>query len=121
MKLNRIWRLLGVGAGNKTELKVQLSNGRNAEVKIMPDRASEVALERLRMKNCSSNCTLQLKEVGVGNESRLAYEIQAEKRARVFGLFETKMQVQAQVDAETGELIQTRKPWWAFLAYEPEE
>jgi hypothetical protein len=30
------------------------------------------------------------------------------------------MQVQAQVDAETGEIIQVNKPWWAFLAVEPE-
>jgi hypothetical protein len=31
------------------------------------------------------------------------------------------MQVQAQVDAENGEVIQTHKPWWAFLASESEE
>jgi hypothetical protein len=31
------------------------------------------------------------------------------------------MQVRAQVDAENGEVIRTNKPWWAFLASEPEE
>lgn len=25
---------------------------------------------------------------------------------------------EAQIDAETGEVIQTKKPWWAFLASE---
>ena len=33
---------------NRTRLKMTLSNGRNAEVKIMPNAASETALQRLR-------------------------------------------------------------------------
>ena len=32
-----------------------------------------------------------------------------------------KMDVEAQVDAETGKVIRTKKPWWAFLASEPAE
>jgi hypothetical protein len=111
------------GIKNKTKLKVKLSNGRNAEIKIMPDTASERALERLRLKVCSeeNNCTIDLKEVGQGNETRPAYEVQAERHSRILGLFQAKMQVHAQVDAETGEVIGTEKPWWAFLATEPEE
>jgi hypothetical protein len=31
------------------------------------------------------------------------------------------MQVSAQVDAENGEVIAVKKPWWAFLASESEE
>lgn len=105
-----------------TRLQVKLSNGKNSEVKVMPDTASERALERLRMKVCSyeNGCSLELKEVGQGEQARAAYEVQAQKQAKVLGLFRTKMQVQAQVDAENGEVIQTKKPWWAFLASEPE-
>ncbi len=39
----------------------------------------------------------------------------------IFGLFNVKMNVQAQVDAETGELVRVNSPWWAFLASEAEE
>lgn len=106
---------------NRTRIYAQLSNGRNAEVKIMPDTASETALQRLRLKNCNENCTIELKEVGVGNQTRSAYEMRTERQSRVFGLFKARMQVSAQVDAETGELIQSKKPWWAFLATEDEE
>lgn len=109
---------------NKTKLKTKLSNGRDAEIKIMPGAASERALERLRLKVCSleNNCSIELKEVGVSEEDKqLAYEIQAERHARILGMFRAKMQVKAQVDAETGELIRVKKPWWAFLATEPEE
>ena len=105
---------------DKTKLKVQLSNGRNAEVKVMPNTASEKAIERLQLKVCSAenNCQIELKEVGKGEQVRAAYEVHAEKEAKLFGLFKTKMQVQAQVDAENGEVIQSKKPWWAFLASE---
>jgi glutamate 5-kinase len=107
----------------RTKLKVQLSNGRNAEIKIMPDVASERALERLKSNVCSveNNCSIELKEVGVGDQTRAAYEIKAEKQARVFGLFKTKMQIRAEVDAENGEVIRTRKPWWAVIATESDE
>jgi hypothetical protein len=108
---------------DKVQMSVKLSNGRNAEVKVMPNTASERALERLRLRVCTAerNCTIELKEVGSGNQTRLAYEVQAERHARILGLFQTKMQVRAQVDAENGEVISTGKPWWAFLATEPAE
>ncbi|MBN1157074.1 hypothetical protein JXA85_05625 [Candidatus Woesearchaeota archaeon] len=108
---------------NQTRMKVKLSNGKGAEIKIMPDTASERALERLRLKVCSAEngCTIELKEVGQGEEAKAAYEVNAEKKARVLGIFQTRMKVQAQVDAENGEVIKAKKPWWAFLATESEE
>ena len=108
---------------NKTVLETKLSNGRNAEIKVMPDTASETALERLRLKTCveEDGCNIELKEVGAGEETKLAYEIKTHRQSKIFGLFDAEMPVQAQVDAETGEVIQTRKPWWAFLASEPLE
>ncbi len=113
---------------NRTRLKVALSNGRNAEIKIMPNVASEVALERLRLRNCiaEENCTIELKEVNAsreinGTRQRLAYELQTKRESRIFGLFKAKMQVRAQVDAENGDVIAVKKPWWAFLARESKE
>jgi len=105
---------------NRTRLKIQLSNGRNAEIKIMPDVASEVALSRLRLRVCNetNNCTIELKEVGKGNETKPVYEMQVEKHMRILAMFRTKAQIKAQVDAETGEIIAVKKPWWSFLAKE---
>ena len=103
---------------NRTRLMVNLSNGRNAEIKIMPNTASATAIARLGLVNCISadGCTIQLKEVGTQNQTRAVYEVQAQQDARVFGLFKAKMNVQAQVDAETGAVVQAKKPWCAFLA-----
>ena len=109
--------------GTLTKLKTQLNNGRNTEIKIMPNTASETALARLRIKVCSeeNNCSIELKEVGQGEQTKLAYELRAEKRAKIFGLFQARMQVQSQIDAENGEFIRERKPWWSFLASEQDE
>ena len=105
---------------NRTSLHVQLSNGNNAEIKIMPDTASENAIIQLGLKQCneSNNCTIELKEVGSGNQTRAAYEVQAQKEVKVLGLFNAQMQIQTQIDAENGEVVQTGKPWWAFLVSE---
>jgi len=108
---------------NRTKLKVRLSNGRNAEIKVMPDVAAQRALERLRLRVCSeeNNCTIVLKEVPVEENKIAAYELQVQRPARILGLIRTKMKVKTQVSAENGEVIRVKKPWWAFLAYEPEE
>lgn len=115
---------------NRTRLRAKLSNGNLTEIKIMPNTASEKALERLRLKVCSeeNNCTIVLKEVALKRriknetgETRLAYEVQAERHAKLLWLFRAKMRNRVQIDAETGEIIKVKKPWWAFLASEPEE
>lgn len=109
--------------GNTTRLYVSLSNGQNAEVKVMPDTASETALTQLKVRACSdeNECQIELKQVGSGEQTKLAYELQTKKQAKVFGLFKAKMQVKAQVNAENGEVIQVKKSWWAFLASEEDE
>jgi hypothetical protein len=102
------------------KIQVKLSNGQDSEIKIMPDAASETALTRLRLHVCneSNNCTIQLKEVGSGEQVKAAYEVQAQKQVKVLGLFRAQMQVQAQIDAENGEVIKAMTPWWSFLAVE---
>jgi len=108
---------------NKTRIKAILSNGNYSEIKIMPDTASETALNHLRLNICSeeNNCSIKLKEVPVNEGVKLAYELMAEKNAKILGMFQTKMHVRVQVDAENGEVIQIEKPWWSLLSSESEE
>jgi hypothetical protein len=111
-----------IGEG-RTKIKVKLSNGNNQEIKIMPDRASEVAIARLRSKNIS----IELKEVG-GNETddsddgerkvpRVVYHIRGEREGRVLGIFKMKAKVEAEIDSETGEFLSEKTPWWGFLLF----
>jgi hypothetical protein len=102
------------------KLKVKLSNGEESEIKIMPDTASENAIRALNINRCSeeNDCQIELKEVGNQEQTKAVYEMQAQKEVKVLGLFKTKMQVKAQINAENGELIKTEHPWWSFLTVE---
>ena len=93
-------------------LKARLrSNGNVTYIIIMPDTASEIAIERLR----ALNLTVELKEMEHGNVPRVVYNIEADKHGRFLGVFKLKMKVEGQVDPETGEFLGEGKPWWAFL------
>ncbi len=96
---------------NKTRIKAVLSNGRKAEIKIMPETASEKAIERL----VELNFTIELKEVGKGNETKPVYELTGNKQGKFLGIFKIIARVKARVDAETGD-VKIIKPWWSFLA-----
>lgn len=109
----------GVDDKNNTILLIQKGNN-TKEIKIMPDTAAERALARLRIKVCNetNGCTIELKDVPAGKfkESKLAYEIQLQRHYKILGLFKAKAENKVQVDAQTGDVIQEKKPWWAFLA-----
>jgi hypothetical protein len=94
-----------------SKLYVETSAG-NKEIKIMPETASEKAIERLG----ELNFTIELKEVGKGEEVKVVYEAKAKKQGRFLGLFKVKGEVSTDIDSETGEIISTKKPWWSFLA-----
>jgi len=108
---------------NGSQIRIMLSNGRNAEIKIMPIAASQRALERLRLKVCSedNNCTIELKQISEGNKTQIVYEARVHKIFRLFGFIKRNKEVITQIDAETGEEVLTKRPWWSFLASEKEE
>lgn len=80
---------------------------------ILPDEVKLRVRERVRAQIEDDNLTLT--EDG-------EYILEARKRARLFGILEVRERVSANVDAETGEILRTRNPWWGFLAFDvPEE
>lgn len=91
---------------------MNLSNGRKAEIKFMPETASQKAIERLGQLNF----TIQLKEVGEGNNSKAIYELNTKKEYKIFGFIKNDAKVSIQVDAETGEVVKIKRPWWSFMA-----
>ena len=98
--------------GNESDVKAVMSNGRKAAIKIMPDAASDIALQRLRALSFTK---IELKEVRHNNEIRVAYKVEAEKEGRFFGIFKLKLKMNSLIDPETGEVLDIGKPWWAFL------
>lgn len=97
---------------NETDLRVILSNGRKSAIKIMPDKASEIAIQKLKSKNF----TLQLVEVELRNQNReVIYKASANKSGRLFGIFKTRLNIETHINSETGEALEIKKPWWAIL------
>lgn len=111
---------LKVNVSSNSQTNVKLSNGKGAEIKVMPSTASETAIARIRLNVCSeeNNCTIEIKEVSSKNEVHAAYEIKARKEYKMFGLFRAKGDVTAYVDVETGKVIKINKPWWAVISTE---
>jgi len=100
-------------------LKAKLNNGRYAQIKVMPEQASTKALERLKLKQCTeeNGCKIELKTKEEGKGVKAMYVVQTKKKAKLFGLFSTEMDVEAEVDADNGN-VKVKKPWWSFLASE---
>ncbi len=96
---------------NKTTY-AELQNGIVKEIKIMPDEVQEKIKDKIKSKLEKFNITLD--ENGV-------YEIQMQKKSRLFFLFLVREKVQAQVNSENGEVVKIRNPWWGFLAKDVKE
>ena len=76
------------------------------EIKVMPSVASEVAINQLKLKNYE----IELKDVG-----KPVYEIKGVKEGKFLGIFKKDVAVTSIVNAETGAIEETKKPWWSFL------
>jgi hypothetical protein len=88
------------------KLMMETSKG-NKEVKVMPSTASETALNQLRLKGY----TIELKDTG-----KPVYEVTGKKDVKVLGLFKSEMTITSTIDAQTGAVEKTTKPWWGFMA-----
>ena len=96
-------------------LRAKLSNDRNLALKIMPDRALQIALALRSGEECGE-CKVELKEEVIEGRNRAVYVIENNEMARLLFLFDRKIKVSSFVDAENGELIGVRRPWWSFLS-----
>lgn len=95
-------KTIEVDENNKTYLKINATARK--EIKIMPDTASERAIEVLGGKYT----TIELKDTG-------QYHINAVKTAKILGLFNKNYNESVEIDATTGE-TKVHKPWWKFMA-----
>jgi len=87
-------------------------NSETKAINLLPDQVRERIRERLEMQLQNENITL--------NEDG-TYRYEARKRARLFFLFPVEETVEAELDPETGKIIQIRNSWWGFLASDNEE
>ena len=96
--------------------KIRLSNGNYQDINVMPSTAFKIAVEKLR----SSNVNIRIEEYG-DEELAAIYVADADKSIKVLGIFETKHNLEVEIDVENGEIKVEDKPWWWFLVEEIEE
>ncbi len=59
-----------------------------------------------------------LADVEVEKENgKVMYQVKAQKKAKFLGLFNTNVEVEATVDAETGEVVEVDEHWYSFLLF----
>ncbi len=82
-------------------------NNQTRTINFLPDQVKEKIRDRIKTR--LENQTIELDEDGI-------YQIQGKKKARLFFIFPVRVQVRAEINSETGEIIKIRNSWWAFLA-----
>jgi hypothetical protein len=111
---NIIVQIKGINMSTQVELYKyngslygNLKNNKTKKINYLPDHIHERIREKTRLKLNNSNITL--------NENG-EYEYEADKESRFLGIFKTKEHVRFHIDSETGEILNSKAPWWGFLA-----
>ncbi|MFH1608014.1 MAG: hypothetical protein ABIA78_02675 [archaeon] len=111
---NTIVQVKGVNMSTKVELYQAddgeiygvFKNDETKRIKIMPDEIQSRLTERI---GGLEEHEIELNENG-------EYQIQARKKARLFGLIPVRKRIRFEMNSETGEVIRERTSWWSFLA-----
>lgn len=105
----------------QSNMNVMLSDGENASILISPTTAFDITADELGTEPCFGNCEVELVETEHEGEARAAYKITTEKKYKFLGLFTTNAEVSAEIDAETGAVIDTDRPFWTIFSMEVNE
>lgn len=89
----------------KGELILNTTKGKRT-IKILPDEAIEKA---------KGEGVENVENIDIVGEEKPVYKVRGNKSARIIGLVPVIMEIEVEIDIETGETTAVRKPWWAFL------
>ena len=104
--------------GNQSDLEATTSDGERHRIRVLPDEARQIIMERLKALNITN---ITLEEIKHKNIPQAVYQIETNKHGRFLGIFKFAMKIEGQVDPETGEVLDVNKPWWAILVAEQDE
>ncbi len=94
--------------GDKSKIKVKLSNGNTKELKVTPDEATIAATGLVQ----GDNMTVTLNE---SSDGKVFYYVSVNKTGRLFGIFKIQSKQIVEINAETGQVLLKKKPWYGFL------
>ena len=94
-------------------LKVILSDGSEQGIKILPEDAMIIARNNLKIGKGIEE--IEIREEVHNNVPRAVLHFNSDKTGRFLGLWKIKARFEATIDPETGEVLSSKGPWWAFL------
>ncbi|MEK6872578.1 MAG: myxococcus cysteine-rich repeat containing protein [Nanoarchaeota archaeon] len=95
----------------KAILKAKLSTGAEQDIITTPDEVLKTALAEIGGKNIN----IELKEVLEKGQKEAVFSAKTTNLGRFLGIFDTSVNLETLINTQTGEIIKTNKPWWAFL------
>lgn len=106
-----------INGEEKYEFKVKFSNGHEEQLNVLPEEAVSKAIGILGITSLKSK-DFEVRLVETVNERKYSavYEIESEIKGRFLGLFNTSYIIEADIDSETGNVIDSYDgPWWSGL------
>lgn len=103
---------------NKTILEAELSNGEGQDIVLDSDEALLLAFDAL---NASDNFSVELQEQERNGKKVAVFAAKAKKEGKFLGLFSANLDIETIIDPETGEVLETNRPWWSFLVKKEEK
>lgn len=82
------------------------AGGEKKEIVISPENAQDKVREKVNIETLGS---IVVKE----DNGKVVYNVEAVKDVKLFGFIKAKMNLQANVDVTSGEVVNVQKPWWA--------
>lgn len=95
----------------RTKLKAKLSTGAEQEIITNPDEALKTALAEIGGRNIN----LELTETVEDNQREAVFKAKTTNPGKFLGLFNVNVNLETLIDTQTGAIIKTNRPWWAFL------
>jgi len=78
------------------------------EIKVLPDKVRDIVVQEVAVT------IIEKMELEV-EETEPVYNINGEQEGKLFAFIPVRMRVETKVSAVTGEIKETKKPWWSFL------
>lgn len=89
-----------------TGLYVETSNGEERQIKVLPEQAS---------RNAQAVLGTIFDEIELKENGHIEYEMSSDVEGKLLGFIPVKMKYRASVDAESGEVVSSKKPWYKFM------
>lgn len=80
------------------------------KVNITEEEATEKAVTKNKIQITNS---VELEE----QDGKAVYVVEGTKRKRILFLFPVNVNIETTIDAQSGEVLKTKNPWWSFLAW----